>query len=308
MLAISIRSTEQQSPLLYLGLSLSLKLSKLSSNICSRATSTMKPYFSILVFLAHYAAAGDQPELQWDPATVDDCAGWYDNGGDSTCEYIRKIFGISPEEFHSWNPSVGLDCKPWDIQSYCIITQSKLDLLPSTTSSTKISTTTITSATSTLRPSPTAWEEIGCYAENPEMPILEENINTNGDDLSIPKCKDSCYQRAYAFAGVQQGNQCWCSSYVGGEWASNQTDCNTPCTGDQDTICGGKGVLNVFEALENDDTVSSTTSAGDAKSSESTTVGNVKSSASTTVGDVESSVSPTSALMSGAAARNAIWW
>ena len=66
--------------------------------------------------------------------------------------------------------------------------------------------------------------------------------------------------------------------------------------------------MNVFEALENDDTVSSTTSAGDAKSSESTTVGNVKSSASTTVGDVESSVSPTSALMSGAAARNAIWW
>jgi hypothetical protein len=38
---------------------------------------------------------------------------------------------------------------------------------------------------------------------------------------------------------------------VGGEWAKNQTDCNTPCTGDKNTVCGGKGVFNVFEALAN---------------------------------------------------------
>ncbi|KAF1973231.1 hypothetical protein BU23DRAFT_589719 [Bimuria novae-zelandiae CBS 107.79] len=227
----------------------------------------MKPYFSILVFLAHYAVAGDQPQLQWDPATVDDCAGWFDNVGDLSCEYVRKMFNISPEEFHSWNPSVGLDCKPWDVQSYCIVTQSKLDTLPSMTSSTRISTTTTTTAAPTLRPSPTAWKEMGCYAEDPAMPILEQNMNPNGDaSLSILKCKNSCYRRAYAFAGVQQGNQCWCSSYVGGEWASNQTDCNTPCTGDQNTMCGGKGFLNVFKALENTVTVSST-SAGGVKSS-----------------------------------------
>lgn len=38
---------------------------------------------------------------------------------------------------------------------------------------------------------------------------------------------------------------------MGGEWAKNQTDCNVPCTGDKNTSCGGKGVLNVFEALAN---------------------------------------------------------
>lgn len=78
-------------------------------------------------------------------------------------------------------------------------------------------------------------------------------MNPNGDaNLSIPKCKNSCYRRSYAFAGVQAGNQCWCSSYVGGEWAKNQTDCNVPCTGDKATFCGGKGAVNVFEALENE--------------------------------------------------------
>jgi hypothetical protein len=77
-------------------------------------------------------------------------------------------------------------------------------------------------------------------------------MNPNGDaSLSVPNCKNSCYRHAYPFAGVQEGNQCWCSSYVGGEWTKNQTDCNTPCTGNKAEFCGGKGVINVFEALEN---------------------------------------------------------
>jgi hypothetical protein len=81
-------------------------------------------------------------------------------------------------------------------------------------------------------------------------------MNVNGDaSLSVPKCKNSCYSRAHSFAGVQEGNQCWCSSYVGGEWAKNQTDCNVPCTGSKTEFCGGKGVVNVFEALQNAATV-----------------------------------------------------
>jgi hypothetical protein len=77
-------------------------------------------------------------------------------------------------------------------------------------------------------------------------------MNPNGDgSLTIPKCKLTCYRRAYTFAGVLQGNQCWCSSYVAGEWAKNQTDCNAPCSGDKSTVCGGIRVFNVFEALAN---------------------------------------------------------
>jgi hypothetical protein len=93
---------------------------------------------------------------------------------------------------------------------------------------------------------------LGCYAQNPTRPILELNMNANGDaSLTIPKCKNSCYRRAFNFAGVQEGNQCWCGSYVGGEWTKNQTDCNAPCAGNKAEMCGGKGVLNVFEALQN---------------------------------------------------------
>jgi hypothetical protein len=129
------------------------------------------------------------------------------------------------------------------------VTQKKLDSLKTTTSSTTVSTTT---SAATLAPSPTAWNPLGCYAQESARPLLEQNMNPSGDgSLTIPKCKNTCYRRAYTFAGVREGNQCWCSSFVGGEWAKNQTDCNTPCTGDKNTVCGGKGVFNVFEALAN---------------------------------------------------------
>ncbi|RYP34018.1 hypothetical protein DL766_003176 [Monosporascus sp. MC13-8B] len=62
-----------------------------------------------------------------------------------------------------------------------------------------------------------------------------------------------------------EGNQCWCGSYVGGEWANNQTDCNTPCTGDNKTFCGGKGLVNVFKAKENLTPASSTSTSTGAK-------------------------------------------
>ncbi|EFZ03027.1 WSC domain protein [Metarhizium robertsii] len=201
--------------------------------------------------------AGDVlPQLGWDPETVKSCAGWYDNAGDVTCEYVRQLFGIPAEMFTQWNPSINLDCKPWRIQSYCIITQERVDeyerthgTSTTTSTSTTKSITTRTSTTSTLGPSPTKWTELGCY--NQGIPsILEERITTEGGDdtLTIPKCQDICYHLSFYFAAVKSGNECWCSSYIGGEYAKNAAECNRPCAGDKTTICGGKDRFNIFEA------------------------------------------------------------
>ncbi|CAN9341766.1 unnamed protein product [Alternaria sp. RS040] len=225
----------------------------------------------LFVAFVQRVASSRYPLLQWDPETVEDCIEWYDNGQGKTCEWVRELYGYTAAEFSEWNPSVGLDCKPWgDWQSYCVITQRKYDSIHPTTTSSKVITTTSTSQAPSLGPSPTSWEALGCYAQNPNRPILEKNMNLNGDtSLSVPKCKNSCYRRAYPFAGVQEGNQCWCSSNVAGEWTKNQTDCNIPCTGNKAEFCGGKGVINVFEALHNAAPVitTSVTSAGVASTS-----------------------------------------
>lgn len=220
--------------------------------------------YSILLLvtaLAQRVAASRYPELQWDPETAEDCVEWYNNGDDETCEYVRNYFGITPEEFTKWNPSVGLDCQPWEYQSYCIVTLGRINDTAPTTTSSKVTSTTTTSAV-TLGPSPTAWTDMGCYVQNADKSILETNLSPAGGDsaLSVPKCKQSCYRRSYSIAGVENGNTCWCSSYIGGEWAKNQTECDIPCTGASSTFCGGEGYLNVFKALANQATTTAKTS------------------------------------------------
>ncbi|KFG84796.1 WSC domain protein [Metarhizium anisopliae] len=203
------------------------------------------------------------PQLQWDPDTVPDCIEWENNIGENTCEYIRDFYTITPEQFSKWNPSVGLDCKPWNIQSYCIVTQERMDEFKRTHTTSPTSTTTATStsttSTSTLGPSPTTWTALGCYKEG-TPPILKTRMSPEGGEeaLTIPKCQDICYRASFRFAGVMHGIECWCSPYVGGEWAKDAAECNLPCTGDAKAICGGKNRLNVFRAEESKRAPSST--------------------------------------------------
>ncbi|OBT54154.1 hypothetical protein VE04_10301 [Pseudogymnoascus sp. 24MN13] len=228
---------------------------------------------SVVAFVRQATCSG--PKLEVDPETAKDCMEWHDNGFQMTCEETLDFWQITPEMFHKWNPSVGLDCKPWEYHSYCILTKERYDELQSTATTTSPTSTTATPTTSvrTPGPSPTYWEALGCYYQDSPGAILEEKLSPDGGDsaLSIPKCKNGCYNHFYDYAGVREGNQCWCSSYVGGERTDNQTDCNIPCTGDKTTFCGGKGVYNVFEAEENLEPLPTTASSATTSSVDSTT-------------------------------------
>ncbi|KAL3486995.1 WSC domain-containing protein [Aspergillus germanicus] len=209
----------------------------------------------------HLSTASPTPGLYADPNTIASCVEWYDNTEGLTCKELRDYFTIIPEQFTEWNPSVSLDCKPWnEWQSYCIVTQERLDDTASSlsaslsASATITSTATSTSSTTTLAPSPTAWTELGCYFDDPShLPLLESRVSAADESLTVGKCQDACYRAAYQFAGVKGGNECWCSPYVGGEWAEDQDDCNLPCTGDEGEVCGGEETVVVFEAEYDDD-------------------------------------------------------
>ncbi|RSL72593.1 hypothetical protein CEP53_000991 [Fusarium sp. AF-6] len=198
------------------------------------------------------AGSGWAPGLPYDRNTIHSCIEWYDNDEGKTCEQIRDYFKITPEQFSEWNPSIGLDCKPWKLQSYCIVTLERVATDPPKPRTTKPTTTfTPTPSTTALGPSPAAWTHLGCYVDaNSSLPVLVKRVSKEGGDaaLTIPKCEDACYRARFEFAGVKEGNECWCSSFVAGEWARNQTDCNTPCSGDKTKMCGSKDLINVFAA------------------------------------------------------------
>jgi hypothetical protein len=219
-----------------------------------------------LVAVPRVVRAGTWPTLQFDPDTISPCIMWEDNADDLVCEEVRDYWHITPEDFSRWNPSVGLDCKPWGFQSYCVVPRARL---PTTTSSSseapETTTATSTSSTSALGPSPTSWSALGCYTdENPKYSALEELVSSKGGDksLSIASCQDSCYKGAFIFAGVKAGNECWCGDNVLGDLANNATECNIPCSGDKTKMCGGSKRLNIFEpvaSLWNEDLAKTTT-------------------------------------------------
>ncbi|KAI1177576.1 hypothetical protein F4777DRAFT_541493 [Nemania sp. FL0916] len=206
-------------------------------------------------------AASPQPLLQWDPATISSCVEWFNNGGSDTCEYVRALFNITPQDFHTWNPSVGLDCTPWQYQSYCILTKERLSSITTTTTPPP----TTTKTTTTHVPSPTMWTPLGCYTDDdPTYPVLEKQISTADTNLTIRSCEDSCWKASnltVLYAGMKQGNQCWCGSFVGGQTSRNQTDCNSPCTGNAQAKCGGKARINVWEPVTTKAPVTTTTTA-----------------------------------------------
>lgn len=199
-------------------------------------------------------AAGPKPLMPHDPTTISSCIEWFDNVESDNCESIRSLFKISPADFHKWNPSIGLDCAPWhELVSYCVLTKEKLASLTTTTQ--PVTTKTTTTSASHV-PSPTSWNGLGCFTDDdPDYPVLEKRVSKEGGDsaLKVSGCETSCWNASVngtvLYAGVKEGNQCWCGSFVGGQTSRNQTDCNLPCSGDKNVKCGGKGRINVFEPV-----------------------------------------------------------
>ena len=59
------------------------------------------------------------------------------------------------------------------------------------------------------------------------------------ENMTIQMCIDLCQQHGKQYAGLHDGNKCTCFDDQPGDAVGN-AECNTPCHGDQDDICGGR--------------------------------------------------------------------
>lgn len=198
-----------------------------------------------------------QPEGPFDPNTIQACTQWY-NGywKEDTCQQIRDwMFGIKPEDFTLWNPSVTLDCGNWKYQSYCVsITPAEERLSSSLAAS---PTPTLDPPRETLereaKPWPTTklevmgWEHLGCYTYSGGRALSNRSSTPEGGSLSVSGCEWACLDQGWSFAGLKSGNECWCSNYVTGGLTFDENECNVPCAGNTSEICGGEDSLNIFQ-------------------------------------------------------------
>ncbi|KAH7369246.1 hypothetical protein B0T11DRAFT_350818 [Plectosphaerella cucumerina] len=235
----------------------------------------------------------DPPWLDFDPNTIKTCTFWLNNNKGYTCEEVREIFSITPEDFTRWNPSVTLDCQNWQIRSYCAQVRSEwittLTALPPTTSTTSLAPSTTYSPVPPLgRP---VWAPLGCYVDNNwGIGAMRKRVSSEaGDkDMTVAKCHRMCFEDDWEvhYAGLGGGNACWCSSYVVGEPAEDVKDCNVPCAGDRGEKCGGDGFFAVYTAVYGEDSNTppqqTTSSKPSAILSEATATADTLSQATTT--------------------------
>ena len=97
-----------------------------------------------------------------------------------------------------------------------------------------------------LEPPPSSkfWREGQCYIDNPKR-ILPSRAPVEGG-LTIEKCKKLCFEeRNYSYAGVQNGDECYCGNDLPNTPAPD-AECSVPCSGDEAQKCGGWFRMNIY--------------------------------------------------------------
>ncbi|RPB18619.1 WSC-domain-containing protein [Terfezia boudieri ATCC MYA-4762] len=112
-----------------------------------------------------------------------------------------------------------------------------------------ITTTTITAKTTTETPRPD-YMYLGCYLEPPTgLRALSKDTYTSDNGMTTTSCQGFCTSHSYPLSGTEYSSECYC----GTTFAPNTTVvplssnvCNMPCSGAPSEICGGRGVLSVW--------------------------------------------------------------
>jgi hypothetical protein len=66
--------------------------------------------------------------------------------------------------------------------------------------------------------------------------------------MDYATCASFC--TGYAYFGVEYSSQCFCGdSFVNPTSQVALDSCNMPCTGDEDEMCGGGDLLNIFQGV-----------------------------------------------------------
>lgn len=121
---------------------------------------------------------------------------------------------------------------------------------PSTTKSTSTSTTSSTStSSSSTAPMPTGFNALGCYLDSQGSRTLATLAYSNSSNTPA-LCATACRRNGYRYAGVEYGNECYCSNFLqnpGLNGGSANSGCTTACAGDQTQTCGGSSRLYIYE-------------------------------------------------------------
>jgi hypothetical protein len=83
---------------------------------------------------------------------------------------------------------------------------------------------------------------IGCYKDTSDRDLKGFNFNSPNTTPKI--CSDICKLEGYKFAGLQYSSYCFCGNNYGKYGMAN--NCNMPCSGNKNEICGGSWANSIY--------------------------------------------------------------
>jgi hypothetical protein len=67
-------------------------------------------------------------------------------------------------------------------------------------------------------------------------------------EMTNEMCGDFCFDRGYAYAGTEYYYECYCGNTLAKAAKEvPESDCNTPCWGDETQPCGGGDRLTLYK-------------------------------------------------------------
>ncbi|EJU03323.1 WSC-domain-containing protein, partial [Dacryopinax primogenitus] len=83
----------------------------------------------------------------------------------------------------------------------------------------------------------------GCYAEPNQNGVNLQALTgasaLNVAGLTANLCANLCSTQGFSLAGLEAGDACFCGDELEGATATDPSNCNIPCAGDDTEICGG---------------------------------------------------------------------
>ena len=84
-----------------------------------------------------------------------------------------------------------------------------------------------------------------CFRDN-SYRLLNGLIRKRNDFITVENCIEFCSVYGNAFAGVENGDECFCGQNAPSEEPISDSECNHKCSGDRTQNCGGNWAINIY--------------------------------------------------------------
>ncbi|NXF11271.1 WSCD1 protein, partial [Smithornis capensis] len=90
---------------------------------------------------------------------------------------------------------------------------------------------------------------MGCFTDDSRERTLKGAVFYDLRKMTVAHCQDACAERAYSYAGLAYGAECYCGNTLPAS-ASRPEECNSECRGERGSVCGGVNRLSVYRVEE----------------------------------------------------------